>query len=104
VNSILFICLIFITILALDAFGQTGDAEAGKSKSAVCAVCNGADGNSSNPVWPNLAGQHDQYLIKSMKDYRDGKRDDPQMNETFQSLSDQDIADLAAYYSSQKQN
>ena len=103
-NSVLFICLIFITILALDAFGQTGDAEAGKSKSAVCAVCHGADGNSSNPVWPNLAGQHDQYLIKSMKDYRDGKRDDPQMNAMVQNLSDQDIADLAAYYSSQKQN
>jgi len=104
VNSILFICLIFITILALDAFGQTGDAEAGKSRSVVCAVCHGADGNSSNPVWPNLAGQHVQYLIKSMKDYRDGKRDDPQMNAMVQNLSNQDIADLAAYYSSQKQN
>ncbi len=78
------------------------DAEAGKAKSTTCAGCHGPDGISANPLWPNLAGQKDQYLIKQMKDFRDGNRTDPVMAPMAQGLSDQDIADMAAYYSQLK--
>jgi len=79
------------------------DAAAGKSKSATCAACHGADGNSANPMWPKLAGQHAPYLEKQMKDFRDGRRKDPVMAPMAAALSDADIANLAAYYASLKQ-
>ena len=49
-----------------------GDIEAGRQKAAMCVVCHGADGNSSNPSWPNLAGQHAEYIVKQLHDYRTG--------------------------------
>ena len=79
-----------------------GDAAAGKAKSASCAGCHGAAGISANPMWPNLAGQKDAYLVKQMKDFRDGKRNDPMMSPMAKPLSDADIDNLAAYYSSLK--
>ncbi|MFC1772379.1 c-type cytochrome [Pseudomonadota bacterium] len=79
-----------------------GDAAAGKAKSASCAGCHGAAGKSANPMWPNLAGQKDAYLVKQMKDFRDGKRNDPMMSPMAKPLSDADIDNLAAYYSSLK--
>ena len=79
-----------------------GNAEEGKNKSAVCAACHGADGNSPlNPVWPKIAGQHPQYIEKQIKDFKAGKRNDPMMSPMATPLSDQDIADLAAYFSAQ---
>ena len=80
-----------------------GDAAAGKAKSAVCAACHGPDGNSSNPLWPNLAGQHAAYLVKQLKDFKSGARKDPVMAPMAVPLSDKDMENLAAYYSSQKQ-
>jgi len=80
-----------------------GDAAAGKAKSATCIACHGADGNSPNPMWPKLAGQHAVYLEKQMKDFRDGKRKDPMMSPMAASLTDTDISNLAAYFASQKQ-
>lgn len=77
-----------------------GDAEKGKAKSAICVACHGVAGISPNPQWPNLAGQKDQYLISSMKAYRDGDRQNPIMSPLAQGLSDEDIENLAAYYSS----
>jgi cytochrome c553 len=77
-----------------------GDAAAGKAKAAVCAGCHGANGISGNPMWPNLAGQKDAYLIKQMKAFRDGTRSDPMMTPMAKPLSDADIENLAAYYSS----
>ena len=96
--------LVLIAVIALGFSGTAiaADAEAGKAKSATCVACHGMDGHSANPLWPNLAGQKDQYLIKQMKDFRDGKRSDPVMAPMAAGLSDEDIANLAAYYSSVK--
>ncbi len=80
-----------------------GDPATGEKKSATCAACHGANGNSSNPLWPKLAGQHAAYLEKQMKDFRDGRRQDPVMASLAAALSDTDIADLAAYYAGQQQ-
>jgi cytochrome c553 len=85
------------------AAGAAGDAAAGKSKSVVCAACHGADGNSANPMWPHLAGQHAPYLVKQMKDFKSGARKDPVMAPMAKPLSDQDMENLAAYFASQKQ-
>ena len=79
-----------------------GDASAGKGKSAVCAGCHGIDGYSSNDLWPNLAGQKKGYLITSIKAYRDGIRESEMMMPMVMNLSDQDIEDLAAFYSELK--
>lgn len=88
--------------LALAASGaaMAGDAAAGKAKSATCAGCHGPAGVSNNPLWPNLAGQKEAYLVKQMKAFRDGTRADPMMAPMAKPLSDEDIANLAAYYSS----
>ena len=80
-----------------------GDAAAGKAKSAVCAACHGPDGNSTNPLWPHLAGQHAPYLVKQLKDFKSGARKDPMMVPMAVPLSEQDMENLAAYYASQKQ-
>ncbi len=79
-----------------------GDAAAGKAKAAACVGCHGATGISNNPVWPNLAGQKGPYIVKSLKAFRDGTRKDPMMTSTAKALSDADIDNLAAYYSSLK--
>lgn len=79
-----------------------GDAAAGKAKSAVCAGCHGMDGHSSNDLWPNLAGQKQGYLIAQITAFRDGDRSSPMMAPMVSNLSDQDIEDLAAYYTGLK--
>lgn len=79
-----------------------GDAEAGKSKSAMCAACHGPDGNSPAPTFPKLAGQHADYLAKQLAEYKSGERQNATMNGMAAALSEQDIADLAAFYASQK--
>lgn len=88
-------------VLSIGA-NAAGDAAAGKSKSAVCMACHGPTGTSSNPMWPNLAGQKAPYLVKQLKDFKSGARKDPVMAPMAAPLSDQDMENLAAYYSSQK--
>ena len=83
--------------------GAAGDAAAGKAKAALCAACHGPDGNSTNPLWPNIAGQHAPYLVKQLKDFKSGARKDPVMSPMAMPLSDQDIENVAAYFASQKQ-
>ena len=78
-----------------------GDAEAGKNKSAVCGACHGADGNSAIPNFPKLAGQVESYTIKQLKDMKSGDRQVPEMAGIVPGLSEQDMADLAAYYATQ---
>ena len=78
-----------------------GNAEAGKAKSAVCAGCHGADGNSVAPIFPKLAGQHEDYLFHSLQGYKTKKRKNPTMQEQVAKLSEQDMRDLAAYFSKQ---
>ena len=94
--------LMMAALLAAATGVQAGDAAAGKAKAATCAGCHGANGVSAVPMYPNLAGQKEQYLIKQLKDFRDGKRNDPIMAGMAKPLSDADIADLAAYYASLK--
>lgn len=79
-----------------------GDAAAGKAKSASCAGCHGANGISAVPTYPNLAGQQEQYLVKSLKDYKSGARGDATMKAMVAPLSDADIENLAAYYAGLK--
>lgn len=79
-----------------------GDAAAGKAKSTMCAACHGAAGVSMVPTYPNLAGQKEAYLAKQLKDFKSGKRNDPTMKGMVAALSDTDMDNLAAYYSSMK--
>ena len=78
-----------------------GDPEAGKNKSTPCAACHGVDGNSTNPEWPKLAQQGAPYLEAQLKLFRDGLRKNALMSPQAANLTDEDIEDLAAYYSSQ---
>ena len=79
-----------------------GDPTAGKTKSATCAACHSADGNSANPQYPKLAGQSADYLLKQLQDYKSGARVNPIMLGMVAPLSPQDMEDLAAYFSSQQ--
>jgi len=94
--GLLTICLSYGTSQA------AGDPAAGKEKSASCAACHGADGNSVNPEWPKLAGQHQAYLVKQLTYFKDGERVNETMKGMASNLTEQDREDLAAYYSSQK--
>jgi len=78
-----------------------GDAAAGKAQTVACAACHGPDGNSAVPTFPKLAGQGEKYLIKQLKDIRDGKRPVPTMAGQLDGKSNQELADIAAYFASQ---
>jgi cytochrome c553 len=78
-----------------------GSVEAGQEKSVVCAACHGPDGNSVNPEWPSLAGQHAAYTIEQLKAFQEGERRDDLMSPMAIGLSDQDLRDLAAFYEAQ---
>lgn len=79
-----------------------GDAAAGQAKTAVCGACHNPDGNSLAPNFPKLAGQGERYLTKQLHDIKDGKRTVLEMTGMLTAFSDQDLADIAAYFSSQK--
>jgi cytochrome c553 len=78
-----------------------GDAAAGKGQTAVCSACHGADGNSAVPTFPKLAGQGEKYLYKQLVDIRDGARPVPTMAGQLDGKTNQDLADIAAYYAGQ---
>lgn len=78
-----------------------GDAAKGKERSAVCVACHGTDGNSAAPNFPKLAGQHAGYLLKQLQDIKSGARSVPVMAGMLDPMSEQDLADLAAYYEAQ---
>lgn len=75
---------------------------AGKEKSASCSSCHGDDGNSMVATFPKLAQQHSSYLTQQLQAFKDGTRNDPMMSPMAKSLSDDDIADISAYYAAQK--
>ncbi len=79
-----------------------GNPAAGKQKAAKCAGCHGPDGNSVSPNFPRLAGQYEDYLIQALEAYKSGARTNPIMKGMAAPLSEQDIEDLAAYFSQQK--
>ncbi len=93
---------IALTLLVslVGAANATGNAEAGKAKAATCAACHGADGNAPVAMYPKLAGQHADYLVKQLKDFKSGARKDPIMMGMVMGLSDEDMADIAAHYQS----
>lgn len=83
------------------AAGPKGDAAAGQAKAAVCSACHGQDGNSATAMFPKLADQVPGYIVKQLKDMKAGSRSVPEMTAFVAGLSEQDMLDLAAYYSSQ---
>ena len=97
---------IFAAALALSlagpVFAASGDAEAGAKKSTPCQACHGEKGMSVGPEFPNLAGQQVDYLVAVLKHYKNGKRKNVIMQGQVANLSDKDILDLAAFFSSQQ--
>jgi len=77
-----------------------GSAEAGKARALTCSACHGAEGNSSNALWPNLAGQNAPYILAQLQAFKSGDRSDPLMSSQAMLLSDEDMANLAVYFES----
>jgi len=92
----------FCLALAAGAPALAGDAGAGHKKSKTCETCHGPDGNSPSTEFPKIAGQHYDYIVKALKDYKAGVRKNPIMAPMAANLTIRDIEDLAAYYSSQR--
>lgn len=99
--------VLIASLLASCSISAQGSIEAGKTKSLTCAACHGADGNSQIPMYPKLAGQHEKYLEKQLREYKLGMtsggkqgRVNAVMGGMAMVLSEQDMADLAAYYAS----
>ncbi len=100
----LIIALASLTVTASASVFAAGDAAKGKALTATCAACHGMDGNSVNPIWPKLAGQGEEYIIKQLTDFRSGARVDAAMTPMAKGIaSDDDIPHIAAYFASQKQ-
>ena len=91
-----------VTGVANAAGNITGDAAAGQAKTAVCGACHNPDGNSMAPNFPKLAGQGERYLEKQLHDIKSGKRTVLEMTGMLAAFNEQDLADIAAYFSSQK--
>ena len=81
---------------------KPGDAKAGQAKAAVCGACHGMDGNSTDPQYPKLAGQSEQYIVRQLVDFKSGQRQNPIMMGMASPLSVQDMHDVGAYFASQK--
>ena len=94
--------ILTIAIMASSSLVMAGDAAAGKAKATICAACHGPEGISLNDLGPNLRGQKEAYLVKQIKAFRDGARVDPTMAPMVNPLTDEDIENLAAYFSSLK--
>lgn len=77
-----------------------GNPANGKTKAAACFACHGTDGNAVDPQYPRLAGQYNLYLQQALHEYKDGRRNNPIMKGFVATLSDQDIEDVASYFSS----
>jgi len=77
-----------------------GSVAAGKTKSLTCTACHGQDGNSTMPMWPNIAGQSATYLVAQLSAFKDGSRSDPMMDGQAMMLSDEDIRNIAVYFES----
>jgi len=97
---------LLVTLIALFSLSNIalaqGNIEAGKAKSATCAACHGVDGNSPSNLYPKIAGQHPSYIEKQLAQFKNGERNDPVMMSMVMGLSNQDMQDLAAYFSAQE--
>lgn len=94
------IAVALLLLISIPAFAA-GDVADGQAKSAVCAACHGADGNSSVPMWPSIAGQHEGYLKRQLELIQSGARSVPEMVGIVAGMSEQDFADVSAYFASQ---
>jgi cytochrome c553 len=94
--------LLIAGLCLLGTAHAAGDVDAGKAKSASCAACHMADGNSAAPMFPKIAGQHAAYAVKQLQEFKSGDRVDATMNPMAAALTDEDIADLAAYFGAQE--
>ena len=92
--------LILAAAMALSATASAADPAAGREKAKACAVCHGENGVSQVPDFPKLAGQHQDYIVRALNDYKSGARKNAIMAGQVANLKRGDIADLAAYYSS----
>jgi cytochrome c553 len=95
------LAIALIALIPAIAF-STGNPTAGQNKSAVCQACHGVNGMSLQPIYPNLAGQHQDYLIKTLEGFRDGSRQNAIMSGFAANLTDTDIEDITAWYASQE--
>jgi cytochrome c553 len=86
--------------LASTSLLASSNIDNGKTKAATCVACHGADGNAVDPQYPRLAGQYNEYIQQALHEYKDGRRNNPIMKGFAATLSDQDIEDVAAYFSS----
>lgn len=92
-----FLSLAFLSLILCG----TGAAADGQAKTAVCMACHGADGNSVNPIWPNLAGQHSQYIVAQLKAYKSGARENASMAPMAAGLEEADMNEIGAFYAAQ---
>lgn len=98
-----FFAMATLTLIATQVQAEglvDGSAEAGKAKALTCTACHGPEGNSTSAMWPNIAGQNAPYIEAQLKAFKDGTRKDPLMSTQAMMLSEQDMADLAAYFES----
>lgn len=107
-RKIAFIALLLGSSLTISSSVEAGDVTAGAQKAAQCAACHGKDGNSINTEWPKLAGQNEKYLLKQIEDFRLGAkeagkgRSGPQMMALWANVSEEDAADISAFFAAQK--
>ena len=92
----------FISAIATPLLLAQGDAAAGQAKAALCATCHGGDGNSQLAINPKIAGQNASYIVKQLMDFKSGARPGPTMVAMVAALSEEDMADIAAWYASQE--
>ncbi len=102
ITSTLFVGSLAASMMLAGTAVQAADLKAGETKAMVCAACHGADGISLTPDVPNLAGQKEVYLAKAINYYKSGERKNPLMQSMVGALTDEDIANLAAYFASLK--
>lgn len=88
-------------LMAWQSSANAQDVESGRAKAQVCAACHGPGGNSEAGAYPSLAGQSWRYIYVQLKDFKEGRRSDPQMTPMAQPLSRQDMIDIANYYAAQ---
>ncbi len=96
------LAMVFAGALGESSAWSAGNAESGAAKSAACQACHGATGNSVNPDWPSLAGLGADYIAQQLQNFKDGKRSNPMMSPMAAPLSTDDMADLGAFFGSQK--
>ncbi len=97
--------LILAAVLVLSPYALAGgDPDSGQALSTTCLACHGETGNSLAPTFPNIAGQQETYLLKQLSDIQSGARPVPTMAGLLDNMSEQDLADIAAYYASQQRS